>query len=80
MGIHAVVSDLEQLYMMDIFAPLCNNKLTRKDRAYDLVSLMFLTEKMDGIIKKITCDDVIKQWSCIEEKMMHPQRCQLMIS
>ena len=59
-------SEIEQLHDMDTFAPLDDNKLTNKDRAHALASLMFLTEKRDIRNKGRTYANGRKQQSYIK--------------
>ena len=42
---------------METFAPLDDNEFTKKDRSEMLELLMFITEKIDDIIKGRTCAD-----------------------
>ena len=54
-GDHAVSSELTQLHYMEIFAPVVASKLSKKDIAESFEYLMFLINKMYGIIKLQIC-------------------------
>jgi hypothetical protein len=54
-GKTAVHNELTQFHTLKCFAPKDPTTLTRHDRRNALSSLMFLTEKRDGVVKARTC-------------------------
>ena len=60
-GKKAVNKDLQQLHDMDTYEPMNPDKLTRLENTKSLASLMFLVEKINGLIKARAVADGSKQ-------------------
>ncbi len=60
-GEAAVTRELGQFHDMNVFLPMDPNRLTKKEKAEALASLIFLKEKKDGTVKARACADGRKQ-------------------
>ena len=60
--------EFEKHHGMKTFIPIYGNKLTKKEQLGAPGSLLFLTEKRDGKIKAIKCDDRINQCKTIKKE------------
>ena len=60
-GKEAVCSELQQMQGMTVYTPMDASKLTPEQRKHVLVSLIFLVEKQNGIIKASNVADGSKQ-------------------
>ena len=60
-GEHATKKELKQLHDMATFEPVDSKNLTEEEKCKAIASLMFLTEKRDGLIKARVCADDRKE-------------------
>ena len=53
---------LSQLHVLETFAPVDATKITKKQRAEAMASLIFLKKNHNGCIKGLSCVDGKKKW------------------
>jgi hypothetical protein len=67
-GEAGVTKELTQMHDMNVFRPIEGESLTYDEKKKALLSLMFLKEKRDSLIKARMCADRRKQkdgtWAC----------------
>jgi hypothetical protein len=52
-----VSKELTQMHNMEVFCPIMRDSLTKEERTKTVVSLMFLKEKRDHLVKARMCAD-----------------------
>ena len=64
----SITKELTQLHNMTTFIPLDPSSMTKEQFTLNIKLLIFLTEKRNGNIKGLACDNFSKQQFCISKE------------
>ena len=67
-GLNYALAEVKQLHYRTCFRPINMNKLTSQEHKWAMESLIFITEKRDGIIKERACANGIIHQDCIKKE------------